>query len=215
MRTSWPCTALRTLLLGAVLASGGAHADLLASHKAGAETIGLDTEPCAARRPGWVMKQARKTAPDIELAGCWWVNRRGNPVVRWDDGAVEELQAERLVLAPRYQAALQRVDALESAASHPASGAVPPDFARPAWCRDAKQPHERLICRDPQLSAADLALAPLWRAFRTRMNLGDADLRYYKSSFYRRLKGCGGDRTCIANEQAVRTRLYRIALGLE
>lgn len=213
MRTGLRRRLLPVLLLAGGCAAGSAWGDVLATARAGNEEVRLDDEPCASNRPGWVIKRAHKRSEGAEIGGCWWVDRRGNPVVRWHDGEVQPLRAEDLVLAPRHQAALRRIDALEAAGA--AGAAAPAGFARPAWCAQARAPHERLICRDAQLAAADLALAPLWRAFKTRMQLDEAELRRYKSSFYRRLKACGDDRACVAREQAVRTRLYRIALGLE
>lgn len=216
-RPARPLLKVALALVGALGTAATVRAERLATARIAGETLELTTDACAAARRDTVMKRAHKASEGLVVDGCWWVDRRGDPVVRWHDGEVQNLRAEQLELAPKFQAALRRIDAMEAAARTPGAGtaAAPPGFARPAWCAQARQPHERLICREPALAQADLALAPLWRQFKTRMRLDEAQLRHYKSSFYRRLKACGEDAACIANEQAVRTRLYRVALGLD
>ncbi len=90
-----------------------------------------------------------------------------------------------------------------------------PAPARPAWCKDAKREHELLICRDPELSANDLALIPYWRSYRSRMGLDRAEETRVKNDFYRRLKACRSTRECIGHEQAAQMAFYRKALGYE
>lgn len=192
------------LVLGAC---AGAHADQLASYRVGASDIALMTEPCGAEN-GKILR-ARRRAHGSAVDGCWAVNGRGNPVVMWGDGEVQELNESRVRLAPKYAAMLG--DGAPHGAA-PTQDTPAPAFARPAWCMDARQAHERLICRDAALSAADLSLAPLWRSYRAALKLNDIQQGRQKSDYFRRLKACGAQKECIAREQAAQMRLYRQAL---
>lgn len=180
----------------------GARAETLARFDAGGDEILLMTEACGAR--GSKLQRAQKTAGGQRLAGCWAVNARGNPVAMWSDGEVQELDQARVRLAPKFAAMLEDADPPRAA---------PADFPRPAWCRDARFAHERLVCRDKELAAADLALAPLWRSYRTELKLNAVQQGRQKSDYFRRLKACGANKPCIAREQAAQMRLYRNALG--
>ena len=60
--------------------------------------------------------------------------------------------------------------------------------------------------------SADLALAPLWQAYRTRLALNDIQQARIRSDYFQRLRACGSQRACIASEQAAQARLYRQAL---
>jgi hypothetical protein len=200
----------RALLIGSSLAASlSAHGDQLASYKSrGGQEIALMTEPCGAK--GGKSQRAHKRSKGSETDGCWAVNRRGNPVVRWGDGRVQELKASRVRLAPKYAAMLEDADAPGEAQAETAPA---PAFARATWCKDAKLPHERLICRDPELAATDLALAPLWQSYRTELKLNAVQQGRVKSDYFRRLKACGAQKDCIVREQAAQTRFYRDALA--
>jgi len=180
----------------------GAPAETLASFDAGDAEILLMTEPCGAK--GSRLQRAQKRTGGASLDGCWAVNARGNPVAMWSDGEVQELDQGRVRLSPKFAAMLDDADAPRAASA---------DFPRPAWCASARFPHERLVCRDRELAAADLALAPLWRAYRTGLKLNPVQQGRQKSDYFRRLKACGAKKACIAREQAAQARLYRRALG--
>jgi hypothetical protein len=184
------------------------HADQLATYGAGGHDIALMTEPCGAK--DGQIQRAVKRAKGRQLDGCWVVNARGNPVVMWSDGTVQELNESRVRLTPKYAAMLNDLDA---PAVVEAERASTPDFPRPVWCKDAAFPHERLVCRDQELAEADLALSPLWRSFRMEMQLNEVQQGRVKSDYFRRLKACGTQKACIAREQAAQMRLYREALG--
>lgn len=180
----------------------GAGAETLARFESDGDEVLLMTEPCGA--PGSKLQRAHKRTRGDGLEGCWAVNARGNPVAIWSDGEVQELDQSRVRLSPKYAAMLEDAETPRAA---------PAEFRRPAWCASARFPHERLVCRDKDLAAADLALAPLWRAYRTEMKLNPVQQGRVKSEYFRRLKACGADRPCIAREQAAQTRLYRRAIG--
>jgi hypothetical protein len=197
------------VLIGSGLAAClSAHGDQLASYKSRGREIALMTEPCGAK--GSKAQRAHKRSNGDEIDGCWAVNRRGNPVVTWSDGQVQELKASRVRLASKYAAML---DDAESPRAAQAETPPAPDFARAAWCKDAKLPHERLICRDAELAASDLALAPLWRSYRSELKLNAVQQGRVKSDYFRRLKACGAHKDCIAREQAAQARFYRDALA--
>jgi uncharacterized protein len=86
----------------------------------------------------------------------------------------------------------------------------PRDFARPAWCPDARFPHERLVCTDAELAERDLRLASLWRQYRN--TLSRAAEAWHKSDYFRQLKTCGADKSCIVREQENQMRRYREGL---
>jgi len=172
------------------------RAGVLATYDDGRREIVLMTQHC----PGSAAQQARAGSGPGALEGCWSVNARGNPVVRWRDGRRQELQEARVKLTPE-------VAALLDDPSTPGG-----TFARPEWCAHATFRHEREVCADRQLAAADLALAPLWRSFRERVSARER--RRVQADYFRRLKACGGDKGCIAREQSAQQRYYRRFIGL-
>ncbi len=210
-----------TLVLVAVagLLTGGARAELLGTHPHRTGTVHLMTELCRAndQRSG---QRARQTVSGRQ--GCWGVDHAGNPVVTWRDGSELVLDGNKVRLSPRMSGLLERAEASRRGTSAkssaptprpPAPGAVAPgrrDFARPAWCPNARFPHERLVCADAQLAARDLQLASLWFPYRRTLSRGAE--AWHKSDYFRRLKACGADKACIAGEQATQMRRYRGAL---
>ena len=105
-----------------------------------------------------------------------------------------------------------RAEAPRAAAPEPPPrNAAPRDFPRPAWCPDARFPHERLVCSDAELADRDLRLASLWRPFRS--TLSRAAEAWHKSEYFRRLKACGADKACIIGEQETQMRRYREGLA--
>lgn len=224
-------TPARWIVLLVVSLWAPACADTLAVVQVPGGEITLLTEACGPPE-GRIQRAIRRTG-DQRVEGCWSVNARGNPVVIWSDGRVQEVAESRVRLAPKYaamlddQPALARVDAAGRSdaagrASSPARGdvgggstatspaaAASVDFPRASWCKGARFPHEKLICRDPELAAADLALAPLWRSYRDELKLTALQQGRVKSEYFRRLKVCGGSKPCIQREQATQARLYR------
>lgn len=184
------------LLLGL---SAGAGAETLASFDGDGHEVLLMTDSCGA--PGSKLQRAQRRAGADRLEGCWAVNARGNPVAIWSDGEVQELDQARVRLSPKFAAMLDETET------------APAGVRRPAWCAGARFPHERLVCRDPELAAADLALAPLWRAYRSAMKLNAVQQGRLKNEYFRRLKACGANKPCIAREQAAQRQFYRRALG--
>jgi hypothetical protein len=200
------CTVLRLLLLVLLLGTSEAsRADRLATYRGGGSEIVLMTDACKA--DGGSAQRAYRRAGRSRLEGCWSTNEAGNPVVTWRNGRVQELNQSAVRLAPKYAAMLRDIDSPDD--QPPARRA----FARPAWCTQASHAHERLICRDAELSTADLKLAPLWRSYRAQ--LSGLEQARTKSDYFRRLKSCGADKACIAGEQAAQSRVYREALGLQ
>jgi hypothetical protein len=187
---------------------------------------------CRQHDPG-AGKRARQTVGGREHQGCWSVDGAGNPVVTWDDGSELELDGNKVKLSRRMaallgegvdaspppppaetsaQGARARAEAPRVAAPEPRSRSAlrPRDFARPAWCPDARFPHERLVCNDAELAERDLRLASLWRQYRS--TLSRAAAAWHKSDYFRRLKACGADKTCIVTEQETQMRRYREGL---
>lgn len=203
----------RGLAVAVVLGSAlGAGAAPLASHSTVEHSIVLMTEPCPGGDDG--RRRAYRISTTERIEGCWSVNARGNPEIAWPgEPRVQEFDESLFRLDPRYAELLQHAPPPPAAAQPaPAEGSA---FPRPDWCRNARQPHERLVCRDRELSAEDLKLGALWQAYRTEQKLGRAEQARHKNEFYRRLKACGADRDCVAAEQAARILFYREALGLE
>ena len=195
------------LLLSVLLltASSASWADRLATYRSGGSQIVLMTDAC--KSDGSPAQRAYRRAGRGRVEGCWAANDEGNPVVTWRNGRVQELNQSAVRLTPKYAAMLRDVESTDD--KPPARRA----YARPPWCKDASLAHERLICRDAELSAADLKLAPLWRSYRTTVS--KLEQARTKSDYFRRLKSCGADRECVSREQAAQTRLYREALGLQ
>ncbi len=171
-------------LLG--LGLGSAQAELLGTHPQRNGPVQLMSELCLEPGAG-AGQQARQTVGGRERHGCWGVDRAGHPVVTWRDGS-------ELVLAPA-------AEALALAAE--------PDFARPGWCPQASFPHERLVCSDAELAGRDLRLAALWRPF--RRTLDPQAQAWHKSDYFRRLRACGADKSCITGEQETQMSRYREA----
>lgn len=201
---------LRALLIAAAVLgrTGTTSADPLASYRAADVDIVLMTNPCVtdSGRAQMAVRRSR----GHELGGCWRVNARGNPFVTWSDGTAQELTGSRVKLAPKYAAMLDDTD---RAPGPPSASGADAGYPRPSWCKSARFPHERLICDDPRLAAADLSLGPLWRAYRRRLELSGVQQARQRADYFKRLRACGAHPECIAQEQSSQMRLYRQALA--
>jgi hypothetical protein len=199
-----------------LLATSAAHADRLATHGSGDARIVLTDDICPQSQGSDDLMRAYRPARGSAASGCWVINQRGNPVISWNGGGVQELDAAQVQLEPEYAALLGEVDAeapAQRAAPAPSRPSTETAFPRPAWCKAARQPHERLICRDRDLAATDLQLGPLWRSYRDTLALSPLQQARQKSVFFHQLKACGEDRACLAARQAERLRMYRSALA--
>lgn len=224
----------RIVVFVAGLATGlPAWADQLATYQSGQDApIVLMADHCPGDGTGRLKLAYQKKSERDLIAGCWAFDVQKNPVVTWRDGRVQELDAAQVQFEPKYARTMRekRTDAAASQAKAPSQGVVvsraevppqtraptvDPASARPAWCKDAKRAHELLICRDPQLSANDLALIPFWRAYRSLMRLDRAEETRVKDDFYLRLKACANAHECIGREQSAQMAFYRKALGYE
>lgn len=223
------CALLPVLL---ALVAAGAHAELLGTHPHRNGTVHLMTDLCREEDPS-AGQRARQTVGGREHHGCWGVDRAGNPVVTWSDGSELELDGDKVRLSRRIAGLLEeratapptrsppaaspptarrRAEVARAAAPEPPSrsAARPNNFARPAWCADARFPHERLVCTDAELADRDLRLASLWRPYRS--TLSRAAEAWHKSEYFRRLKACGANKACIVSEQETQMRRYREGL---
>jgi hypothetical protein len=139
------------------------------------------------------------------------VDRDTNPVVRWRDGSKEVLDGNHVRLEPRFAALLQLPRReRDPPATRNAEVNKSGTWDRPRWCAKARFPHERLVCADASLSAADLALAPLWRRYQAGLEPGIR--AWVKRDYFLRLKACGAQHVCVAREQEAQRRLYLEAL---
>ena len=224
-------TACALVLVALGLLASGARAELLGTHPHRNGTVHLMTDLCREEDPS-AGKRARQTVGGREHHGCWGVDGAGNPVVTWSDGTELELDGDKVRLSRRIAGLLEEraneplprspADASTRTARPGAevrratpeppspSAAARRDFARPAWCPDARFPHERLVCSDAELADRDLRLASLWRPYRS--TLSRAAEAWHKGEYFRRLKACGADKACIVSEQETQMRRYREGL---
>lgn len=194
---------IRILLFAAAMgASSALCAGQFATYQAGKYTVILMTDKCSGNSSGISRRAFMKPAGGA-IDGCWWVNGRDNPVVTWTGGRIQELNAEQVRLQPRYALAIQEQPA----------AAAGPSFARPEWCKNARQPYELAVCGDRELASNSMQLGTLWRAFRAAKQLDRMQEARYRSEYLGRLKACKGVRGCVANEQSARMRIYREALA--
>jgi hypothetical protein len=195
-----------TLLLAVLLAlaTPSAGAAVMGVHTGAEGEVRLHTEAC---RRGSGQRATREPRSGRATEGCWKVDRDTNPVVRWRDGRRQVLDGDQVRLAPAFAALLQPPPAAQEAAP----GKAVPAGRRPGWCSRARWPHERLVCADPALAAADLALAPLWRRYQADLEPGTR--AWVKRDYFQRLKACGAQRECVAREQASQRQLYLAALA--
>jgi hypothetical protein len=223
-RVPVPPGACPLLLVVLGLLAGAARAELLGTYPHRNGTVHLMTDLCREEDPG-LGQRARQTVGGRERRGCWGVDRAGNPIVTWSDGSELELDGDKLRLSRRIAGLLEerarepptstarrRAEVPRAPAPEPAPrrAADRGDFARPAWCPDARFPHERLVCSDAELADRDLRLASLWRPYRS--TLSRAAEAWHKSDYFRRLKACGADKACIVDEQETQMRRYRDGL---
>ena len=214
--------ALVLVVLG--LVAGGARAELLGTHPHRSGTVYLMTDLCRDEDPS-AGQRARQTVGGRERHGCWGIDRAGNPVVTWSDGSELELDGDKVRLSRRIGGLLEErakepptptarphAEVPRAAAAEPPSrnAAARRDFARPAWCPDARFPHERLVCTDAELADRELRVASLWRPYRSTLSRAAEAL--HKSEYFRRLKACGADKACIVSEQETQMRRYREGL---
>lgn len=188
------------VVLAALCGHGVVSADTIGTFKDRRGAIELTSQPCAGAGAG--EKRALATGRRGTRTGCWSVGADGDPVVRWSDGRRQRLDGNRVRLSSKYRALLE--DAPDAAAAG--------RFPRPAWCARAHFPHEKRICGDRQLAAADLQLAPLWRQFKAQRRLSVGEQAWHKSDFFARLKACGDSKSCIDREQRVQRAMYENAL---
>ena len=197
-------------LLLAVLGplTGSARAELLGTHPHPNGTVYLMNDLCREDDPS-AGQRARQTVGGRERHGCWGIDRAGNPVVTWSEGSELVLDGDKVRLSRRLTRLLERTAAPPPRPRR--SAAAPDGFARPAWCPNARFPHERLVCSDAELADRDLRLASLWRPYRRTLN--PTAQAWHKSDYFRRLKACGADKACIVNEQETQMRRYGEALS--
>jgi hypothetical protein len=203
------------------LVASAARADVLGTYPHPDGTVYLMTDLCREADPS-AGQRARQTVGGRQHQGCWGLDRAGNPVVTWSDGSEVELNGDKVRLSRRMAGLLEeraagpptptarpRREVPRGAAPEPPSrsAAGGREFARPAWCPDARFPHERLVCSDPELAARDLRLASLWRPYRS--TLSPAAEAWHKSEYFRRLKACGAEKACIVSEQETQMLRYR------
>jgi len=126
---------MRGLAVACVLWAGltpSSRADALATFDDGARRIVLMTQRCAAAAGG---QQAQARSQADRLDGCWTVNARGNPVVRWRDGRIQELPESGVRLTPAYTALLDGPPrGLPMRAFRAPAGARTPGSRTSAWC---------------------------------------------------------------------------------
>ena len=183
-------------------------AALLGVHASPRGEVRLHTEACPS---GKGQRAVRKLPGSRTSEGCWQVDEDSNPVVVWRDGGKQVLDGNRVRLEPAFAALLQPPSPGREAASARKAPATARSWDRPRWCANARFPHERLVCADPSLSAADLALSPLWRRYQEKLEPGTR--AWVKRDYFLRLKACGARRDCVAREQDAQRRLYLAALA--
>ena len=186
------------------LLAGDVRADPLGTYPHRDGTVHLMTDLCR-KDDQSAGQRAYQTAGARERRGCWHVDADGNPVVTWSDGSELVLEQGKVRLSRRMAKLLE-----ESPEASPPGATSPADFARPAWCPEARFPHERLVCNDAELADRDLRLGALWRRYRNTLSI--AAETWHKSDYFRRLKSCAADKACIVREQETQMHLYREGL---
>ncbi len=192
------------------------------AHTEPLETMGSFKHPrgeirllTASCRPGTGIGQqaVQDLAAGGRRQGCWGVNRAGDPVISWADGAEQVLDGNRVRLAPRFAALIQEPPAAPPPAPPPSPAQQPErppaaaeDFTRPGWCARAGFPHERLVCADRELATRDLQLAQAWRDLRPQLSRNQRDR--IPRDYFQRLKRCGADKACVTREQLAQLRRY-------
>ena len=98
----------RSILAGILLAGYVAHtvADTYAIFESGDFGIVLLTDPCPVNQSG-ELRLAIENANGKLREGCYVINNRNNPVVKWQDGAIQELDGSAFRVDPK-QAIVKR-----------------------------------------------------------------------------------------------------------
>ncbi len=85
---------------------------------------------------------------------------------------------------------------------------------RPAWCKNAKLPHELAICEDAALSRNELEILSRYQDFAKKSGLATELLREHRLEFFNKIKACGADKFCILNQQNGRLQTYASLTGV-
>ncbi len=80
---------------------------------------------------------------------------------------------------------------------------------RPSWCKNSKLPHEVGICADENLSKNELDILELYSEFARSSGLSLEQLRAHRVEFFKKVKACGSNKSCILSQQTERMQWYR------
>lgn len=236
----------------ALLTSFGAQADIYAQlgYAEGQDGILLLTEKCPSTSE---LQFAVARVNNRVLEGCYVINNRGNPVVKWSNGRLEELDGHlfqfKKVTPPPEVAALMKQEEQLNNQCRGGSGDLPTTLAacdrrekllskiaekgwcwgkdgqfgyekdwtkcepqttltKPAWCSNAKLPHELAICSDPQLSENERRILVMYGQYAKLPPNNQASLKEHKSFFLKKTSACKANKECIAAVQLERINFY-------
>lgn len=187
------------------------------------------------------------------LEGCYVMNNRGNPVVKWSTGRVEELDSKifNMKKSPSAEVIkLMRQEDQLNSQCRGGSGDAPATMAacekrenilakiksqgwcwgtggqfgyerdwtkcepqaalaKPAWCKNSKQPHEVAICSDRQLSRNENNILEMYSAYAKLLARNKSTLAEHKTYFLKKTSACKADKDCINKAQIERINFYK------
>lgn len=175
-----------------------------ATFESGRDAIVLMTDKCPSDKTGELKWAFSKSSGSLR-EGCYVINSRGNPVVSWGGGTIQELDAAMFRIDPKQAIIIQEIHIDPS----PETSAVSEYFKKPSWCKNARLPHEKEICSNALLSKNDLDINELYAEYKDLVDLTAEQLQQHKNQFFISLKSCKSSIECISNKQKLRVRYYQ------
>ncbi len=152
------------VLLNLVL-SALAIADTYATFESGKDGIVLMTNQCPADKTGRLKWAISKFGSKMK-EGCYFINEYQNPVVKWQDGTIQELDGKLFRIDPSQAIVKKEMSIEQSSPLIPDAKAVRPSFD----CTKAHSDAERLICGDDQLSTLDNELSRIYKEAESKIS---------------------------------------------
>ena len=139
-------------------ASSLAVAEVFATYEVGKDGITLMTQQCPGDASGTLRWAISKFGSRLK-EGCYTINNRGNPVVKWDDGKIQELDGNLFQLDPSQAVVKKEIVVPLSRTPEQSAKTASPSFD----CVKARSDAEKLICGDDQLSNLDNELSRIYK----------------------------------------------------
>jgi len=238
--------------------AGAASADIYGQfgYTAGQDGVLLMTEKCPATAE---LQLAVARFKGTVVMGCYAMNNRGNVIVKWESGQIEELDGNKFTFqltqpSTEVKVLMDRESALNSKCRgqsgnftdtmkvceqrdqlivqiqakgwcwghedqigaerkwekcKPKHSIAPAQFPKPAWCKNAKKPHEITTCANEELATTEHTILAMYAEYSKLPSTDQTTLKDHKSAFQKKYSDCQTSIECVAATQAERINFYK------